>query len=76
MPSTSPIPLTSVTGQELAYASEAASKYAATVIAFVIEFTRGGSDDGIFDVRVQPKTGRITRNLKLETFFKPDTRAA
>jgi len=42
MPSTSRIPLTSITGHELAYASEVASKYAATVIAFVIEFTRAG----------------------------------
>jgi len=34
MPSTSRIPVTSITGHELALATEAASKYAATVIAF------------------------------------------
>jgi hypothetical protein len=40
MPSTSRIPLTNITGHELAQASEAASKYAATVIAFATKFTR------------------------------------
>lgn len=54
MPSVSPIPLTSMTGHGLAYASDTASKHIATAIIFVFVRTLKGSESQKTQPKQQP----------------------